>query len=328
LITRRIAVVAGGLALLAAPLLMHGQPRSGAARIGFLWFSSMDDPASLRYRAAFRQRLRELGYVEDKNIVIEERSADGHPERLDHLARDLVASKVDVMVSAAVAATSAARRATRTIPIVMVNAGDPVGAGLIASLARPGGNVTGSTNLSFGAKQVELMHQLVPRAAKFAILLNPSNAGASRYIADATEAARSVNLSVAVVDVVRAEDFANAFATIREMRPDGLLVMTEPLIGGQRAQVIAFAKAARIPTSYDNANMVREGGLVSYGPLYVAHYVLAAGYVDNILKGRNPAELPVEQPTRFELVVNVKTAKALGLTLPPLLLQRADEVIQ
>jgi len=172
LITRRIAVVAGGLALLAAPLLMHGQPRSGAARIGFLWFSSMDDPASLRYRAAFRQRLRELGYVEDKNIVMEERSADGHPERLDHLARELVASKVDVMVSAAVAATSAARRATRTIPIVMVNAGEPVGAGLIASLARPGGNVTGSTNLSFGAKQVELMRQLVPRAARVAILLN------------------------------------------------------------------------------------------------------------------------------------------------------------
>jgi putative ABC transport system substrate-binding protein len=328
LITRRIAVVAGGLALLAAPLLMHGQPRSGAARIGFLWFSSMDDPASLRYRAAFRQRLRELGYVEGTNIVIDERSADSHPERLDDLARQLVASKVDVMVFAAVAATSAARQATRTIPIVMVNAGDPVGAGLIASLARPGGNVTGSTNLSFGAKQVELMHQLVPRAAKFAILLNPSNAGALRYIADATEAARSVNLSVAVVDVARTEDFANAFARIREMRPDGLLVMTEPLIGGQRAQVIGFAKATRLPTSYDNANMVREGGLVSYGPVYVEHYALAASYVDKILKGGNPAELPVEQPARFELIINLKTAKALGLTMPPSLLQRADEVIQ
>ncbi len=280
------------------------------------------------YREAFRQRLTALGYVEGKNILIEERSAEGHPERLNGIARELAANKVDIIVAPAVAASSAARRASSTIPIVMVNAGDPVGAGLIASLARPGGNVTGSTNLSFGAKQVELMRELVPHAAKLAILLNPSNAGAPRYVADATEAARRLNLSVAIAEVVRVEDFPNAFAMIRDIRPDGLLVMTEPLIGGQRAQVIAFAASARLPTSYDSGNIAREGGLVSYGPLYAEHYEMAAGYVDKILKGAKPADLPVEQPTRFELVINLKTAKALGLTIPQSLLVRAAEMIR
>ena len=288
----------------------------------------MSDPSSVQYREAFRQRLTALGYFEGRNILIEERSAEGHPERLNGIARELAANKVDIIVAAAVAASSAARQASSTIPIVMVNAGDPVGAGLIASLARPGGNVTGSTNLSFGAKQVELMRELVPRAAKLAILLNPSNAGARRYVADAMEAARRLNLSVVIAEVVRVEDFPNAFAMIRGIRADGLLVMTEPLIGGQRAQVIAFAASARLPTSYDNGNIAREGGLVSYGPLYVEHYVMAAGYVDKILKGAKPADLPVEQPTRFELVINLNTAKALGLTIPQSLLVRADDKIQ
>ncbi len=327
MITRRKVLLAGGAGLLAARV-SHGQGQSKTQRIGVLWFTSLSDPPLLRNRSAFRQRLSALGYVEGKNIVIEERSAEEHAERLIELARELAASKVDVIVAQAVAASSAARQATRTIPTVMVNAGDPVGAGLIASLARPGGNVTGSTNLSFGGKQVELMHELVPRAVKFAVLLNPSNAGARRYVADAMEAGRSLNLNIAVAEVTRVEDFPNAFATIRNMRPDGLLVMTEPLIGGQRDQVIAFAASARLPTSYDNANLVRDGGLVSYGPLYVEHYAMAAGYVDKILKGAKPADLPVEQPTRFELTINLKTAKALGLTVPPSLIVRAEGVIQ
>jgi putative ABC transport system substrate-binding protein len=328
LITRRSVLFAGGIGLLFAHRPSHGQPQSKPARVGFLWFASMDDPSSLQYRSAFRQRLSALGYVEGKNILIEERSAEGHAERLRELARALAASKVDIIVAAAVAASSAARQATDTIPIVMVNAGDPVSAGLIASLARPGGNVTGTTNLSFGGKQVELMRELVPRAITLAILLNPFNAGARRYVKDAMEAGRRLNLSIAVVEVARVEDFPNAFAKIRNMRPDGLLVMTEPLIGGQRAQVITFAESARLPTSYDNGNIVRDGGLVSYGPLYVEHYVMAAGYVDRILKGAKPADLPVEQPTRFELIINSKTAKALGLAIPQSVLVRADEVIQ
>ncbi len=328
MITRRSVLLAGGISLLAAHRLSRGQPQSKTPRIGVLWFISMGDPMLLRFRSVFRQRLSALGYVDGKNILIEERSAEIHAERLSELARELVASKVDVIVASAVAASSAARQATSTIPIVMVHAGDPVGAGLIASLARPGGNVTGTTNLSFGGKQVELMRELVPRAVKVAILLNPSNANARRYVADATETGRSFNLNIALAEVAAVEDFPKAFAMIRNMRPDGLLVMGDPLIDGHRAEVIAFAASARLPANYDNANTARDGGLASYGPLYVEHYVMAAGYVDRILKGAKPADLPVEQPTRFELIINLKTAKALGLTIPPTLMVRAEEVIQ
>ena len=326
MITRRSVLLAIGV--LAAPRLSQGQPQSKTPRIGFLWFASIGDPSLLQFRSAFQQRLSALGYVDGKDILIEERFAEGHAERLSELARDLAASKVDVIVATAVAASSAARQATSTIPIVMVHAGDPVGAGLIASLARPGGNVTGTSNLSYAGKQIGLVRELAPRAAKLAILLNPSNANAPRYVTDAMEAGRKLNLSIAVAEVARVEDFPNAFAMIRDLRPDGLLVMTDPLIGEHRAEVIAFAANARLPANYDIPNLAREGGLVAYGPLLAEHYVMAAGYVDRILKGAKPADLPVEQPTRFELVVNLKTAKALGITIPKDMLLRADEVIQ
>ena len=328
MIDRRSVLLTGCIGSLFAHGLVLGQTGAQVPRIGVLWFGSMDTPAALQHRSAFRQRLAALGYVEGKNIVIDERSAGGNAERLSAVARELAASKVDVIVAPAVTASRAARQATSTIPIVMVHAGDPIGAGLIASLARPGGNVTGTTNLSFAGKHVELMRELVPRAVKLAILLNPTNAGARRYVADATEAGRRFNVSIAVAEVARAEDFPSAFAMIRNMRPDGLLVMTEPLIGEHRAKVIAFAASAHLPASYDQANMVRESGLVSYGPIFVEHYVMAAGYVDKILKGAKPADLPVEQPTRFELMLNLSTAKALGLTIPQSLIVRADEVIQ
>jgi len=288
----------------------------------------MDTSGSSRNRAVFRERLSVLGYVEGKNIVIEERSAEGNADRLRELARELVASRVDIIVTPAVTASRAARQATSTIPIVMVHAGDPVGAGLIASLARPGGNVTGTTNFSFADKQIELIRELVPSAAKLAILLNPSNAGASRYVTDAMKTGRRFNLSIAVAEVTRIEDFQNAFAIVRDLRPDGLLVMADPLIGDQIAQVIAFAAGARLPATYDQPNMARAGGMVAYGPLLVEHYVMAAGYVDRILKGAKPADLPVEQPTRFELVINLKTAKAIGVPIPQTLIVRANEVIQ
>jgi len=314
--------------MLAASRFSRGQSPSKIPRIGVLWFGSTDLPAARQNRLAFRQRLSGLGYVEGKNIVIEERFAEGNAERLGPLARELVASKVDVIVTPAVTASRAARQATSTIPIVMVHAGDPVGAGLIASLARPGGNVTGTTNLSFSGKQIELMRELVPRAVKLAILLNPSNAGARRYVTDAMEAGRKYDLSITVAEVARVEDLQNAFAMIRGMRPDGLLVMADPFIGDQLDQVIAFAASASLPATYDQPNMARRGGMVGYGPLLIEHYVMAAGYVDRILKGAKPADLPVEQPTRFELVINLKTAKALGLTIPQSILLRADEVIQ
>ena len=237
--------------MLAAPRFSRGQAPSKIPRIAILWFGSMDTPAALQDRSAFRQHLATLGYVEGKNILIEERSARGNPERLRELARELAASKVDVIVTPAVTASRAARQATNTIPIVMVHAGDPVGAGLIASLARPGGNVTGSMNLSYAGKQIELMREIAPRAVKLAILLNPSNANAPRQVTDAMEAGRKFNLSLAVAEVARLEDFQNAFAMIRDMRPDGLLVMADPLIGDQIALVIAFVASARLPAIYD-----------------------------------------------------------------------------
>lgn len=328
MITRRSVLLASGIGLLVAPRLGRGQPQSKTARIGILWINSMGDPTLLQLRSVFLKRLSALGYVEGKNILIEERSAEGHAERLGELARALAASKVDVIVAPTVATSSAVRQATNTIPIVMVHAGDPVGAGLIASLARPGGNVTGTTNLSLGGKHVELIRELVPRAVRLAILVNPSNAGAPSYVASAMEAGRSFNLSIAVAEVVREEGFPNAFAIIRNMRPDGLLVLSDALIGRHRAQVIAFAASARLPACYGQASNVRDGGLVSYGPLLVEHYVMAAGYVDKILKGAKATDLPVEQPTRFEFVINLKTAKALGLTIPQSFIVRAEEVIQ
>ena len=218
------------------------------------------------------------------------------------------------------------RQATNTIPIVMVHAGDPVGAGLIAGLARPGGNLTGTTNLSLSGKHVELIRELVPRAVRIAILVNPSNTGARSYVADATEAGRSLNVSIAVAEVAREDGFPNTFAMIRSMRPDGLLVLSDAMISRHRAQVIAFAASARLPACYGQANNVRDGGLVPHGPLLVEHYVMAAGYVDRILKGAKPADLPVEQPTKFELVMDLKTADALGLTVPQALKVSAEVI--
>jgi putative ABC transport system substrate-binding protein len=324
--TRRSVLLAGGIGLLVAPRLSRGQPKSKTPRIGIVWMTSMDDPVVVQFRRAFLERISALGYVEGKSIVIEERSAEGHPERRAELARELVASKVDIIVTPTVTTSTAARQATSTIPIVMVHAGDPVGAGLIASLARPGGNVTGTTNLLLGGKQVELIRELVPRAVKLAMLVNPSNAGTRTYVTDATETCRLLNCGMAVAEVTLDEEFPSAFATIRNLRPDALLVMDEPMIGKHRAEVIAFAASARLPACYGQANMVRQGGLVCYGPLLLEHYVMAAGYVDRILKGAKPADLPVGQPTRFELVINSKTAKALGLTISQSLNARAEVI--
>jgi len=326
-ITRRGVLLAGSFSLLVAPRLSHGQPKSMISRIGVLWVNSTGDPTLQRFRSAFLQRLTALGYVEGKNILLEERSAEGHSERLGELARELAASNVEVIVAPTVAASTAARQATSTMPIVMVHAGDPVGAGLIASLARPGGNVTGSTNLSLGGKHVELMRELVPRAVKLAMLVNPSNAGTRNYVADAMETGRRFNLIVAVAEVTRDDEFTDAFTMIRTMRPDALLVMDDLLILRHRAEVIAFAASARLPAS-GNITFVKDGGLFGYGPLIAEHYVMAAGYVDRILKGAKPADLPVEQPTRFEFIINLKTAKALGITIPQSVIARADGMIE
>jgi putative ABC transport system substrate-binding protein len=279
----------------------------------------------------FRNRVAELGYVEGTTIHIEERYADGDPQRLKQLAHEIVEGKPDVIVTIAAAATAAARQATSTIPIVMAHAGNPVGSGLVASLAHPGGNVTGTTSMApeLGVKQVELLRQLIPGLARLGVLVNPTNAGAPLTLANVNEAARQFNISVVVAEVTRAEDFDKAFGLLRDARLDALFVMVEPLIGLNIAQVLDFAAANRLPASYDvGGGFVRRGGLISYGPVLATHYALAAEYVDKILKGANPGDLPVQQPTQFALTINLKTAKALSLAVPQSLLLRADEVIQ
>jgi putative ABC transport system substrate-binding protein len=319
-------------ALGAGTLIVGAWPASGQQptripRIGVLWFASSDSFRQAN-SGVFRQRLAELGYVEGKTILIEERFAEGSMPRLNELARELVASKVDIIVAPAVAAATAARQATSTIPIVMVAAGNPIGAGLIESLARPGGNVTGTSNILLGGKLVELLHEVVPRLGTVAVLANPTNAGVPPALADIADAARRFNITVNLVPATRNEDFPDAFAMIRNARPDALLVLVEPLIGAHRAEVIDFAARARLPTIYDNGATARSGGLMSYALVFREHYALTAVYVDKILKGAKPADLPVQQPARFELVINMKTAKALGLAIPQSLLLRADEIIQ
>jgi putative ABC transport system substrate-binding protein len=318
----------GAGALIAGTWPASGQQQMRIPRVGMLYFGASNDSFSQVNAGVFRQRLAELGYVDGKTILIEERFAEGSASRLNDLARELVASNVDIIVTQAVAATIAARQATRTIPIVMLHAGNPIGAGLIESLARPGGNVTGTSNILLGGKLVELLHELVPRLGTLAVLANPTNAGVPPALADIADAARRFNITVNLVPATRNEDFPDAFAMIRNARPDALLVLVEPLIAAHRAEVIDFATRARLPTIYDNGPTARAGGLMSYALVFREHYALAAVYVDKILKGAKPADLPVQQPTRFELVINLKTAKALGMTIPQSLLLRADEIIQ
>lgn len=279
----------------------------------------------------FRDRLTELGYVEGKTILIEERYADGDPQKLTQLAHQIVESKPDVIVAIAASATAAARQATGTIPIVMAHAGSPVESGLVASLARPGGNVTGTTSMvpELGEKQVELLRQVIPGMSRLGVLANPTNAGTPTLLANVREAARRFNISISIAEVTRAEDFDKALGMLRDARPDALLVMIEPMIFLNRARVLDFAAENRLPASYDvGREIARQGGLISYGPVLMTHYALVADYVEKILKGAKPGDLPVQQPTQFALIVNLKTAKALGLTIPQSLLLRADEVIQ
>jgi len=328
--TRRALLrVLGAGALVVGTWPARGQQPIRIPRVGMLWSIGSNARFVAIATGVFRQRLAELGYVEGKTILIDERFAEGSMPRLNELAHKLVASKVDIIVATAVAATIAAQQATSTIPIVMLNAGNPIGAGLIESLARPGGNVTGSSNIALGGKLVELLHELVPHLGKLAVLANPTNAAVPPARADIADAARRFNISAVVhAEVTRAEDFANAFAVIRNARPDGLVVFAEPLIATHHAEVFDFAASARLPAIYDSGGMARFGGLIAYSPDYLEHYAMAAVYVDKILKGAKPADLPVQQPTRLELIINLKTAKTLGLTIPQSVLARADEVIQ
>ena len=277
-----------------------------------------------------RQGLHEVGYVEGVNVGIEWRDAEGKPERFDDLAAELVRLKVDVIVASNPAATFAAKRATTSIPIVMVNTPDPVQLGLVASLGRPGGNITGTTTLSadLSVKQLELLKEAVPRVLRIAVLWNPTNPWHPLALSGAEAAAPRLGVQLQALEVRRPEDMDNAFAAMTRDRAGAVLVLSDPMTFFYRRRLAGLAAKRRLPAMYGVKGYVDAGGLMSYWAQQEELYQRVGSYVDRILKGAKPGDLPIEQPTRFELVVNLKTAKALGLTIPPSLLQRADQVLE
>jgi len=299
------------------------------ARIGYLGVSSPSlEPHLVE---AFRQGLREFGYVEGQNLTIDYRWAEGQDDRLPSLAAELVRLKPDVIVTTGTPGTLAAMQATKTIPIVTTSSGDAVQAGLVASLAKPGGNVTGLT--IFGpeleGKRMELLREAVPRLSRVAVLWNSANPAITSVFKQTQIAAQKLRVTLQpVVEVRRVEDLELAFATIAGARPQALIVLVDRLLLAHRKRIVDFAASRRLPAMYGYRDYVADGGLMSYAPSNTDLHRGAAVYVDKILKGANPANLPVQQPAKLELVINLKTAKALGLTIPQSLLRRADEVIR
>lgn len=317
-----IAFFGGGLG--AWPLLARAQPSGKIWRIGFIAhrYEKFYDPLF--------QGLRELGYVEGQNLIVERRYAEGRVERFDEFAAEMVRLKADVIIVVTTPAAFAARKTTTTIPIVHPAAIDPVGTGLIASLAHPGGNVTGLAvlNAETSAKRLELLREVVPGLSRGAVLWNAANPANGLAWRETDGAGRALGVALESQEVRGPKDFEGAFAAIAQQRPDILLVLQDALTLEYRKEIIGFALRERIPSMYVGKEWVEEGGLMSYGDRLPERYRRAADLVDRILKGAKPADLPVEQPTTFELVVNLKTAKAIGLTLSPAFLARADQVIE
>ena len=279
--------------------------------------------------AAFVQRLRELGWIEGRTVVIDYRWAEGRSERVADIAAEFVQDKVDLIFATGTEAALAAKKATALIPIVFPVAGDPLGSGMVASLARPGGNVTGLSNLAadLAAKRLEILRDVFPGLNRLAIMANVSSPGSVLEMDEFQEAARALRLEVIPLEIRRTEDIAPAIESLKG-RVEALYVVGDPLANLNRVRINTFALVARLPTIYVQREYVEAGGLMSYGPNYAALFRRAADYVDKILRGAKPADLPVEQPTQFDLVINLVTARALGLTVPPTLLARADEVIE
>jgi putative tryptophan/tyrosine transport system substrate-binding protein len=305
------------------------QPPEKVPRVGYLLGGSHSDPQRQRLLEAFRQGLRELGYMEGQNIAIESRWAEGKDDRFPALAADLVRSKVDVIVAGSGAATQAAQQATRTIPIVMSTVADPLGSGLVASLARPGGNVTGMTVMSpdVAGKQLQLLKEVVPKLSRVALLTNPDNPSSARSVREAEAAARALGVRLQSLEARNPQEIDGAFAAITRERAGALLILPDVIFLSQRRQMAELATKRRLPAVYGVREYAEAGGLMAYGANYVDLVRRAATFVDKILKGAKPGDLAVEQPTKFELVINLRTAKAIGLTIPPSLLQRADEII-
>jgi putative ABC transport system substrate-binding protein len=316
------------LTTLFVPLAAQAQQAGKVPRIGFLGSTSPSD-ASARLDA-FRQGLRELGWAEGKNIVIEYRWAEGRQERFTDLAAELVRLKVEVIVAQISAAALAAKNATTTIPVVMLVVGDPVRLGVVASLARPGGNITGLTSVGdeLFPKQLELLKEAVPRVSRVAVLWNPANPSHGPSLKSIEVAARSLGMEPQLQKARGPDEFDSAFAAMTRARAGALLVLSDTMFNLHRTRIADLALKARLPAMYGLREQVEAGGLVAYAANYADLFRRGAIYVDKILKGAKPGDLPVEQPTKFELVINLKTAKALGLTIPQSLLLRADEVIQ
>ena len=320
------------LSLLAAPLAAEVQPVAKVHRIGLL---SAGSPLSTRANVeAFQQGLRALGYVEGQNMAIEYRYAEGKAERLPELAAELVALKVDVIVAAAGTRVAlAAQQATQTLPIVFIGVGDAVTSGLVTSLARPGGNVTGLSSLfpELVGKCLEHLKQAVPGVSRIAVLLQPGALPERTYtdiVEEANSAARALGVRLHFVEARGPEDFSRAFSTMAGARAGALVVLSTSMFYSERSRLVELVAKHQLPTVFSFREYVDAGGLLSYGPNIADLFRRAATYVDKILKGTKPGDLPVEQPMKFELIINLKTAKALGLTIPPLLLFQADEIIR
>jgi putative ABC transport system substrate-binding protein len=298
------------------------------SRIGILGGASASANASRI--EAFRQGLRELGYVEGKSIVIEHRWADGQLDRLPALAAELMRLKVGIIVSAGPTVTRAAKDATVTIPIVMAHDPDPVGNGFVASLARPGGNITGLSALSpeLSGKQLELLKEIVPRLSRVAALGSSTHPGTAQSLKEMELAAGALNVQLQYLDVLGPKDIETAFGAASKGRADAVLVLTSVVTNSHRRQIVDLAVKNRLPAIYYTAEWVETGGLMTYGASFTDLFRRAATYVDKILKGAKPADLPVEQPMKFEFIINLKTAKQIGLTIPPNVLVRADRVIR
>ena len=322
---REFITLLGGAA--AWPLPAPTQQAGKLPTIGFLGAATAS--VAGQWFAAFVQRLHELGWMEGRNIAIEVRWAEGRSERYAEIAAEFVRLNVDVIVTIGTPASLAAKQATSVVPIVFVAASDPVGTGLVASLARPGGNVTGLSNqqADLAGKRVELLREVVPALRQLAIMANVDNSASVLEMREVQTAARTIGLEVAILEVRQAEDIANGFELLKS-RADALYVVSDPFLGSNRVRINTLALGMRLPTLHAFREYVDAGGLMSYGPNFPHLFRRAGDHVDKILRGAKPADIPVEQPTKFDLIINLTTAKALGLTVPATLLARADEVIE
>ena len=294
------------------------------------YLSSGQGFVSSERRQAFRQGLRELGYVEEKNLIVEYRYAEGNSERLAALAAELVRLKIDVIVTSGPPGTRAAKKATTTVPIVMAHDPDPLGSGFIASLARPGGNITGLSSLvaQLGGKRLELLRELIPKLSRVAVLGTSTNPSNVQMATEIEVAARPIGIRIQFVDVQDSKEIEGGFRAATKAHAEALFVLGNPVLNAHRTEVADLAVKSRLPAVYGQPDLMAAGGLMFYGASITEMFRRAAIYVDKILKGAKPADLPVEQPTKFELIINLKTAKQIGLTIPPNVLARADKVIR